>query len=112
MAARTSSNRAAPAAVLLGLLAILAVPAGVAASKVLHEVRLIEAVVVSVPVGFVLSLVAIALARRARFNRDRSVFRPRARTARVGRFLAWTGMYLALTGALALAFYGVLRWTE
>lgn len=97
---------------MLGTLAILAVPAGIAASRVRGEVSLVEGIVVAVPVGFVLSLMAISAARRARFNVDRSVFRPRARTVRAGRLIAWTGMYVVATAALALAFYGLLRWVE
>jgi hypothetical protein len=112
LASHTSSSSAARAAVLLGTLAILAVPAGIAASRLLQGVRLLEGIVVAVPVAFVLSLAAISAARRARFRLDRSVFRRGARTVRVGRLLAWTGMYLAITAALALAFYAVLRAVE
>jgi hypothetical protein len=113
LAARTtSSNGAAYASILLGALAVLAVPAGVVASRVLEDVRLLEAIVIAVPVAFVLSLLALSAARRARFRVDRSVFRRRARTAKLGRFLAWTGLYVAVIGALALAFYGVLHWVE
>ena len=91
---------------------MLAIPAGIAASRVLDDVRLLEAVSIAVPVAFVLSLVAISAARRARYRLDRSVFRKGRRMVRLGRFLAWAGMYLAVTGGLALAFYGVLRWVE
>ena len=113
MAARTSSSSAsARAAVVLGLLAVAAIPAGVGISRLLKDVRLLESVVVAVPVAFVLALLAIAAARRARFRLERSVYRGGARTVRAGRFLAWAGMYLAVTGALALAFYGVLRWAQ
>jgi hypothetical protein len=113
LAARTSSSRgASAAAILLGALAVLAIPAGVVASRVLDDVRLLEAVVISVPVAFVLSLAALSAARRARYRYERSVFRKGRGAVRVGRFLAWAGLYLAITGALALAFYGVLRWVE
>jgi hypothetical protein len=113
LASRTSSSKpAARVAILFGALSILAVPAGIAASRVLEDVRLLEGIVIAVPVAFVLSLLAIAAARRARFRLDRSVFRTGARTVRVGRFLAWTGMYVAVTGALALGFYAVLRAVE
>ena len=111
MAARTS-NKSAVAAVLLGTLAILAVPAGIAASRLLEEVRLVEGLEIAILVGFLLSLLAIALARRARFHLERRVFPTGGRTVRTGRFLAWTGMYIVVTAALALAFYGALRWGE
>ena len=97
---------------MLGALSVLAIPVGVAAAQSLKQVRLLEASVVAVPVGFLLGLAAVSAARRARFRVERSVWRGRERTLRLGRFLAWTGLYLAITGALALAFYGVLRWTE
>jgi len=112
LAARTSSSSAARLAILFGALAILAVPAGVAASRFLEGVRLLEGLVIAVPVAFVLSLVAVSAARRARFRLDRSVFRKGARTVRAARFLAWTGLYVAVTAALALAFYAVLRVVE
>jgi hypothetical protein len=111
LAARTS-NKSAVAAVLLGTLAILAVPAGIAASRVLEEVRLVEGLEIAIVVGFLLSLLAIALARRARFHFERRVFPTGGRMVRTGRFLAWTAMYIAVTAALALAFYGALRWGE
>jgi len=111
LAARTS-NKSAVAAVLLGTLAILAVPAGVAASRLLEEVPLVEGLEIAVAVGFVLSLLAIALSRRARFHLERRVFPTGGRTVRTARFLAWTAMYIVVTAALALAFYAALRWVE
>lgn len=95
---------------MLGLLAILAIPAAVVASKVLKTSRLIEAVVIAVPVAFVLGLMAISAARRARYKLDRSVYRRGARTVRIARFLAWTGLYAAFVGGIALGVYGALRW--
>jgi len=113
LAARTSSNRAAArAAVFFGALAVLTIPAAIGASKLLKLAELLHAVAIALPVAFVLSLVAVSASRRARYRLDRSVFRPGARTVRLGRFLAWTGMYFAVIGALALAFYGALRWAS
>ena len=97
---------------MLGALAILAIPLGVAASQLLRDVRLLESLVITVPIAFVLALVAISAARRARYRLERTVFRDRARTVRAARILAWTGMYLALTGALTLGVYGLLRWAS
>jgi hypothetical protein len=37
------------------------------------------------------------------------VRRTGASAVRAARFLAYTGLYLAVTGALALGFYGVLH---
>jgi hypothetical protein len=99
------------AAIVLGLLAILAIPAGVFASKVLKTSRLIEAVVVAVPVAFVLGLMAVSAARRARYRLDRSVYRRGAGLVRLARLLAWTGLYASFVGGIALGVYAALRWS-
>jgi hypothetical protein len=39
------------------------------------------------------------------------VRRAAARSVRIARFLALAGLYLAVTGALALGFYGLLHVT-
>ena len=75
----------------------------------LPSLDLLPALVVSVPAAFVLSLLAISAARRARFKVDAKRRRIGERTARVGRLFAWAGLYLALVGGLALGFYGVIR---
>jgi hypothetical protein len=54
-------------------------------------------------------LLALGLARRARQRLERSVRRAGAGIVRTGRWFAWSGLYLAATGALALGFYGLLR---
>jgi len=96
-------------AIVLGLLAIAAIPVGAAVSVVREEVTLLEAEIVAVPVAFVLGLLALSASRRARYRVERSVRRAGEGTARAARFLAWTGLYCAVTGGLALAFYGFLR---
>jgi hypothetical protein len=60
----------------------------------------------------VLGLVAIAAARRARLAAARSVKPDAAGSLRLSRFLAFAGLYIGLTGALALAVYGALRWAQ
>ena len=105
----SSSRPAGVAAILFGALAIAAIPGAVAASRYGHGVTLLRSLEVAVPLAFLLGLVAVAVVRRARFLLDRSVARIGERTARVGRFLAWTGLYFALVGGLALGFYGVIR---
>ncbi|MFZ1879278.1 MAG: hypothetical protein WAU41_03845 [Gaiellaceae bacterium] len=106
----SSSNGAARAAGFFGALAVLANPAGVAAAQVLKGVALIRALYVSVPVAVLLALIAVVAARRARFARARSVFAEAQGRGRPSRFLAWAGLYAAVTGALALGIYGALRW--
>jgi hypothetical protein len=106
----SSSSGAARAAALFGVLAILANPVGILAARVLKGVVLIRALYVSVPVAVVLALIAIAASRRARFARERSVFVESRGRGRPSRFLAWAGLYVAVTAALALGIYGALRW--
>lgn len=109
----TSTRGAAGAAVLLGTLAVLAIPAGVAAAQYLKGVELVRAVYVAVPVAVALALGAVGASRRARFALARSVRPDRgARLVRLGRTLAWTGMYVGITGALALGVLGVLRLAQ
>jgi hypothetical protein len=105
------SSRAARGAVVLGVLALLAIPAGVAAAQA-TTLRLLETLYVAVPAALVLGVGALAASRRARFAAARSVV-PRGRFGlRVARLVAWAGMYAGVTGALALAVYGVLRWAQ
>ena len=105
----SGSRLAAFFAALLGLIAVLAIPAACLAAAYTVRVTLLEAVYIAVPVAFVAALCALAAYRRARARLDRSVRRAGAGAVRTARFLAFTGLYLALTGALALGFYGVLH---
>jgi hypothetical protein len=108
----SSSNRGTRAAVVLGALAVLAIPAAVIASRKLSGVTLLHALYVGVPVACVLGLLAVASIRRGRFAAERSV-RPDARgPGRLARGLAWLGLYVGVTAALALAVYGALRWAQ
>jgi len=104
-----SSNPARITAIVFGTLAVLAIPAAVAAAVLLPSIEILPALVVAVPSAFVLALIGISAARRARFRVERSVSRSGDRTVRLGRLLVWSGLYFSLIGALALAFYSVLR---
>ena len=103
----SSSSRGA-AGITVGVLAVATLPAAVASSWLVHRVTLLHALEAGVPIAFVLGLIAVSLIRRARYRVERSVARSGARAVRFGRFLAWTGVYLAVTGAIALGFYGLL----
>ena len=106
----SSSNRAAgAAAVVFGALAVVANPAAVLAARALKGVPLLRSLYVSVPLAVLLAVVAVAAARRARFAHARSVYADAERSPRLGRAVAWAGMYAALTGAVALGVYGALR---
>src|SRR5262249_26070765 len=96
-------------AIVFGLLAVAAIPAGVAAALFVPSVDLMPALVVAVPSAFVLAVIGISAARRARFRVGPRVVRSGGETVRFGRFLVWSGLYFSLVGALALAFYSVLR---
>jgi hypothetical protein len=104
-----SSSSQARLAALLGALAILAIPAGAAAAAFTTRVKLIDAVYVAVPAAFVLALLSVASYRRARAKVERSVRRRGAGAVRLARFLGLTGLYFAVTGGLALGFYGLLH---
>jgi len=107
-----SSRRAARAAIVLGALAVLAIPIAVLASQVTSGLRLLETLYVAVPAALVLGLVALSSSRRARFQVARSVRPEAAGPVRAARFFAWAGVYAGVTGALALVVYGVLRWAQ
>jgi hypothetical protein len=104
-----SSSKLGWAAVVLGALAVVAIPAGALASGLVSGVGVLHASVIAVPAAFGLALIGLAVSRRATFRFERSVRRAGERTIRAGRFLVLTGLYLAVTGALALGFYGALR---
>jgi hypothetical protein len=104
-----SSSRPAALATVLGLLAAAAIPVAAGASAFTTRVTLLHAVYVGVPVACVLGLCAVAAYRRARARFDRSVRRGGSRFVGAARFFAFAGLYLGVTGALALGFYGVLH---
>ena len=102
----SSSNGATRAAGIFGVLAVLVIPAGVAASRFVSGVALLESLYYTVPASFVLALVALSANRRGRFARARSI---RPEGGRLSSFFAWAGLYVAVIGAVALAVYGALR---
>lgn len=104
-----SSSRPARIAIFFGVLSILAIPAGGAASSFVSRVSLLEAIIIAVPTAFVLGLGGISASRRARYRLERSVERRGERTVRFGRLMVWIGLYFAVIGGLALGFYALLR---
>ena len=108
--ARSDRRRSglALAAVLLGLLSVATVPAAIAYTHYANR-ELLNAEY-AVPVGFVLGLAALWLARRARRKSQRTIGRVGGRRAgRWGRILGALGVYLALTAALAVGVYELLN---
>ena len=96
-------------AVLFGLVALLAIPAAGAAAAFTSRVTLLRAVYIAVPVACGAGLIAVAAYRRSRARLERSVRRRGAGVVRIARWLAFAGLYVAVTGALALGFYGLLH---
>jgi hypothetical protein len=105
-----SSRGAARAAVVLGALAVLAIPVGVLAAQLSSQLRLLETLYAVVAAAMVLGLLALYAARRARLNAARTL--SAAGGVGFARVAAWAGAYAGITGALALAVYGILRWAQ
>jgi hypothetical protein len=95
--------------VLLGLVAVAALPAAIATAEVLERIDLLKAGY-AVPVAGVLAIGTLLLARAARRRFERTLGRVGGRrTARVGKALGLLALALAASGTVALATYAVLR---
>ncbi len=95
---------------LLGFLATLALPAGIAASRYSKRVDLVPGGIAGIVAGCVLGLLAVLVARRGRRRLQRTLGRARGRhAARLGRVLGVLGIFVAFTGALSLGFYRLLQ---
>jgi hypothetical protein len=105
----SSSRPSAAVAAFFGFVALLAIPAGGAAAAFTTRVTLLRAVYIAVPVACAAGLIALAAYRHSRARLDRSIQRRGARIVRIARYLAFAGLYVAVTGALALGFYGLLH---
>jgi hypothetical protein len=96
--------------VLVGLLSVAVMPAAIAATRWSEDYELLHAAA-AIPLGALLGLAAILLARRARARLAPTLGHPRGtRTARVGRWLGWLGLLLALTAAGSVAVYELLSY--
>jgi hypothetical protein len=102
----TASKRLASSAVVVGVLAVAAVPAAVAAAQLLNGVTLLHSLYVATPVSVALGLLAMLLVRRARFAASRTL--AGGGPMRLGRVAAWLGLYVGVSAAIALGVYGVL----
>jgi hypothetical protein len=114
LAVRTSSSsRSNPSAHLsvgFGVLAAIAVPAAVGAARYLPSVSLLRGLYGGVAVALLLGLLAVGASRRARRALALSLGRAGGEgAARLGRRLAFVGLYLGAMGAIAIGSYTVLR---
>ena len=92
----------------LALLALGVLLGAAAAARLMSEVGLAEAIA-AVPLGLVLALASISLARRARFEHQRTLGRAGgAALAAAARGLGTVALIVAVTAALALAVFAVL----
>ena len=107
MSTVAARNPRAGAALLLGLIAVLVVPGGIALPRY-TAVTLLQTVY-AFPVPIVIGLVAVLQARRGRETFERALFRGRgAHAAAWGRRLGLLGVCLGITAGIALGFYWVL----
>ena len=91
------------------LAGVLAVPAGVAVAREAKAVELIDAAY-AIPLAAVLGLLAIAFSVGARRRFEWTLGRVGGGgLARAGRWLAVLGICLAITAAISVGFYEVLR---
>jgi hypothetical protein len=100
-------NREAVFSLILGLLSVLAIPIAIVVTDQHEDLRLLYAGV-AVPVAFVLGVVGIRLAKRARMRLERTLGRAGGVVpARLGRVFSWIGVYFALIGAISLGVYAI-----
>jgi hypothetical protein len=87
-------------------------PLAVAATRWSKDYELIHAAF-AIPIGVLIGLGAIGLARDAQRRSERSLGRlGGVRTARIGRALGLLGVCLALTAAISVAVYGLLEYAS
>jgi hypothetical protein len=102
------NNSKAVWAFLTALLALAVLIGAAAAARLLSQVGLVEAVP-AVPVGLLLAVAALSLARRARWESQRTLVHPSGTgLTTAARGLAMVALIVALTAALALAVFAVL----
>ena len=108
---RSSSepNGLARASVVAGALGVAALPLAALVVRSSADVRLLHAGI-AVPVAGALGIAALLLASRARRRTERTLGRVGGeRATRVGRAFGALAVYLAVTGALALGFFALLK---
>jgi hypothetical protein len=103
-----SRNPKAFWAFVLALAALGVLLGGLAAAHYSGDVGLYQAIP-AIPIGLLLAFMSLRLARRARFEHDRSLGRIGGRVlAAAARILGGFALLLAITGLLALGVFAVL----
>jgi hypothetical protein len=101
-------NPKAAWALATALLALAVLAAAVLVARSFEEVGLYESLG-AVPAGGLLALISLALARRARWEHQRTLGRAGGtRVAALARVLGTVALLIAVTAALALVVYAVL----
>jgi hypothetical protein len=109
---RPAGNARAGWSIVVGLLSIVAVPLAVAATRWSERYELLHAAV-GIPVGLILGIGAVLLARRARARHERTLGRAGGlRAAAWGRAFGIAGIAISAAGLIALGVYGLLRYLE
>jgi hypothetical protein len=101
-------NPRASASAVVGVLAVVIVPAAIAASRYFDELTLVQSCA-SAAAAALLGIAAVVLARRGQETAERTLGRSGGeRAARAGRWLGVIALWIAATTGLALAFYFLL----
>jgi hypothetical protein len=101
-------NWRARISVAVGLLAAVSIPLGIALAEELESVELADAIP-AIPLAAVAGVAAFVMGTRARRRSEFTLGRiGGSRAGSVGRWLGALGVYLAVTAALAIGFYGLL----
>jgi hypothetical protein len=102
-------NPRAAVAVVLGLLAVAALPGAYVFSRYSKQVELLD-VGWAAPISIVIGWLAVVFARRGRDRVQLTLGRAGGEQAvRAAKLLGLLGIYLGLTAALALGFFGLLQ---
>lgn len=103
-----SSSRRAWVALLLGVAAILVMPAAIEVSRRSKAVGLLDTAY-AIPLAFLLALVSVVMARRARHNlRWFRVREGGTAVAQTAVLVGTLGLLLAVVAALSVGFYGLV----
>ena len=93
----------------MGLLSVATMPVAIAATRWSQAYTLIDAAF-AIPIGVALGVLAVVLARRGRLRIDRTLGRTGGRRqAATGRLLGILGFCLAVTGAISVGVYVIIK---